>query len=108
MEVADYDIAVARLEGRVANVASQSWTHPDANRLEKYGTELLTFLWYREMPSDNNAGQRAIRPAVMDAQEQLLQPERPRSAYAVGPDVGPADLASTWPSTARYNPVRPG
>ncbi len=69
MEVADYDIAVARLEGRVATVASQSWTHPDANRLsrrlEKYGTEMLTFLWYREMPSDNNAGERAIRPAVM-------------------------------------------
>lgn len=26
---------------------------------------LLTFLWHENVPSDNNAGERAIRPAVM-------------------------------------------
>ncbi|WP_246114300.1 IS66 family transposase [Rubripirellula tenax] len=31
----------------------------------KYGNELLTFLWHDDVPSDNNAGERAIRPAVM-------------------------------------------
>lgn len=65
----DYDLAVARLEQRLAKLGSESWEHPDANRLSKrmakYGSELLTFLWYDDVPSDNNAGERAIRPAVM-------------------------------------------
>ncbi|MCM2372783.1 IS66 family transposase [Aporhodopirellula aestuarii] len=33
--------------------------------MAKYGNELLTFLWHDDIPSDNNAGERAIRPAVM-------------------------------------------
>jgi transposase len=65
----DYDLAVARLEQRLANLGSQAWEHADANRLSKrmakYGDELLTFLGYEDVPSDNNAGERAIRPAVM-------------------------------------------
>ena len=65
----EYDMAVAMLEGRLAKLGSESWKHPDANRLSKrmakYGNELLTFLWYDDVPSDNNAGERAIRPAVM-------------------------------------------
>lgn len=69
MVEADYDMAVARLEQRVAKLGSDTWEHADANRLSKrmlkYGSELLTFLWYDDMPSDNNAGERAIRPAVM-------------------------------------------
>jgi len=66
---ADYDLAVGRLEQRLAKLGSESWDHPDAHRLSKrmakYGSELLTFLWYEGVPSDNNAGERAIRPAVM-------------------------------------------
>lgn len=65
----DYDMAVARLEGRLAKLGSEPWEHPDAKRLSKrmrkYGNELLTFLWHEDVPMDNNAGERAIRPAVM-------------------------------------------
>ena len=64
-----YDLAAVGLEGRLAKLGSESWQHPDANRLSKrlakYDNELLTFLWYDDVPSDNNAGERAIRPAVM-------------------------------------------
>jgi transposase len=65
----EYDMAAVGLEARLAKLAGESWHHPDANRLSKrlakYGDELLTFLWYDDVPSDNNAGERAIRPAVM-------------------------------------------
>ncbi len=65
----EYDMAAVGLEARLAKLAGESWQHPDANRLSKrlakYGDELLTFLWYDDVPSDNNAGERAIRPAVM-------------------------------------------
>lgn len=69
MAEADYDMAVIGLEGRLTKMAVEDWGHPDAcrlaKRLAKYGNQLLTFLWYDEVPSDNNAGERAIRPAVM-------------------------------------------
>jgi hypothetical protein len=69
MAEADYDLGVGRLEVRLAKLGSESWDHTDANRLSKrmakYGSGLLTFLWYDDVPSDNNAGERAIRPAVM-------------------------------------------
>lgn len=65
----EYDMAVAKLEDRLANLGSEPWVHTDAKRLAKrlvkYGNELLTFLWHADVPSDNNAGERAIRPAVM-------------------------------------------
>ena len=65
----EYDMAAIGLEGRLAKLARESWKHPDAKRLSKrlakYGDELLTFLWHDDVPSDNNAGERAIRPAVM-------------------------------------------
>ncbi|MEM8910276.1 MAG: IS66 family transposase [Planctomycetota bacterium] len=69
MDEPDYDLAVGRLEQRLGKLGSESWNHADANRLSKriakYGSELLTFLWYEDVPSDNNPGERAIRPAVM-------------------------------------------
>lgn len=69
MAETEYDLAIARLESRLTNLAVEDWSHPDAcrlaKRLAKYGDQLLTFLWYDEIPSDNNAGERAIRPAVM-------------------------------------------
>lgn len=65
----DYDLAVVRLEGRLMSLAREDWSHADARRLSKrlakYGPQLLAFLWYDDVPSDNNAGERAIRPAVM-------------------------------------------
>ena len=69
MVEADYDVSIARLEGRLIKLGSEDWDHADARRLAKrclkYSGELLTFLWYEDVPSDNNAGERAIRPAVM-------------------------------------------
>lgn len=69
MAEADYDTAVLHLEGRLTNLAVEDWSHADAcrlsKRLAKYGNQLLAFLWYDDVPSDNNAGERAIRPAVM-------------------------------------------
>ena len=69
MPEADYDMSIARLEGRLIKLGSEDWDHADARRLAKrcikYSSELLTFLWYEDVPSDNNAGERAIRPAVM-------------------------------------------
>lgn len=65
----EYDLAVARLETRLTDLATQDWQQADAarlaKRLHKYGTELLTFLWDDAIPSDNNGGERAIRPAVL-------------------------------------------
>jgi transposase len=65
----DYELQSLRLEGRLVNLGVEDWTHPDAKRLskrlKKYHSQLLTFLRTDEMTSDNNAGERAIRPAVM-------------------------------------------
>lgn len=65
----EYDERVVRLEGRLADVATQTWEHADARRLakrlNKHGNELLTFMWYDDVASDNNTAERAIRPAVM-------------------------------------------
>lgn len=65
----DYDMSVAKLEGRLLEISHSPWQHLDAQRLakriEKYGNLLLTFLWYDDMPMDNNTAERAIRPAVM-------------------------------------------
>jgi hypothetical protein len=65
----EYDLAVTRLETRVTDLAVTEWRDATAKRLAKrllrYGNELLTFLWHDDVPSDNNAAERAIRPAVM-------------------------------------------
>lgn len=36
-----------------------------AARLRRYGRELTPFLWDRDLPGDNNAAERALRPAVV-------------------------------------------
>ena len=65
----EYDLEIVRLENRLARLGSESWEHADARRLAKrlakYSPQLLSFLWYDDVPMDNNAGERAIRPAVM-------------------------------------------
>jgi hypothetical protein len=69
MTEADYQLAALRLEHRLIRLGSEDWTHADARRLAKrafkYSSQLLTFLWHEDVDSDNNAGERAIRPAVM-------------------------------------------
>lgn len=69
MHADDYELKSLRLEGRLINLGVEDWTHPDARRLskrmKKYNSQLLTFLRYDDVASDNNAGERAIRPAVM-------------------------------------------
>ena len=63
------DSKVARLHGRVLELAASEWTHPDAkrlaNRLRKYGAELLTFAEFDGVPATNNRAEREIRPAVL-------------------------------------------
>lgn len=68
-QVEDFDLAGARLERRLIELAIAHWRQPDAarlaGRLHKYGEELLTFLSDDAIPPDNNAAERAIRPAVL-------------------------------------------
>ncbi len=69
MDKDDYELKSLQLEGRLINLGTETWIHPDAKRLakrmKKYHSQLLTFLRYDDVASDNNAGERAIRPAVM-------------------------------------------
>jgi transposase len=65
----DCHISVARLEGRLLKISHSAWQHHYAQRLarriDKNGNQLSTFLWYDDVPMDNNTAERAIRPAVM-------------------------------------------
>jgi hypothetical protein len=64
-----YNLSVAKLERRVIELGVANWHDADAKRLakrlRKYGEQLLTFLWFDDVPPDNNAGEREIRPAVV-------------------------------------------
>jgi len=65
---ADYDLAVSRLERRVAELASEDWQSPDARRLAarcaRHAGELFTFLWRDGVDPTNNHAEREVRPAV--------------------------------------------
>lgn len=69
MPPAEHDSKVARLHGRMVDLANQSWTHVDAERLSrrlgKYGADLLTFVEFDGVPSSNNQAEREVRPAVL-------------------------------------------
>jgi transposase len=58
-----------RLEDRLRAVLAQPWQNRHARRLVKrlrrHVSELFTFLDHPEVPSDNNHGERQIRPAVL-------------------------------------------
>ena len=58
-----------RLERRLRDLLAQPWEHRHARRLVKrlrrHASELFTFLDHPEVPSDNNHGERQIRPAVI-------------------------------------------
>jgi hypothetical protein len=85
-----YDMSVARLEVRVSKLAAENWSHSVSNRLskqlEKYGTELLTFFWHVDVPTDNKAARASDPTSCDDSQEQLLQPQRSRNVNTVGLD----------------------
>ncbi len=61
-----------RLDVRLRELLEQPWEQRHARRLVKrlrrHQSELFTFLDHPEVPSDNNHGERQIRPAVI-AQE---------------------------------------
>jgi transposase len=51
-----FNIAVAKLEGRLLDLGITEWHDADAQRLakrlHKFGNQLLTFLWFDDVPSD--------------------------------------------------------
>jgi hypothetical protein len=57
------------LETRLDELIATPWEDPQARRLIKrlrrHRYDLLTFLDHADVPFDNNAGERAIRPAVI-------------------------------------------
>jgi transposase len=59
----------AKLHRRMVELAVADWANPHAqrlaNRLYKYGEDLLTFVEFAGVPSSNNHAEREIRPAVM-------------------------------------------
>ena len=69
MPAAERDSKVCALHARVTELACADWTHPDARRLAdrllKYGPELLTFAEVPGVPPTNNRAEREIRPAVL-------------------------------------------
>ena len=58
-----------RLEGRLRQLAQGSYEDEDsrriAKRLRKHQKELTLFLWDEAVQADNNAAERALRPAVI-------------------------------------------
>ena len=58
-----------RLDARLREMLAQPWEQRHARRLVKrlkrHQSELFTFLDHSEVPSDNNHGERQIRPAVI-------------------------------------------
>lgn len=65
----EYQSKLARLHVRMVDVAVAAWTNPHAqrlaDRLHKYGEQLLTFVEFEGVPADNNRAEREVRPAVM-------------------------------------------
>jgi transposase len=57
------------LHGRIVDLSIGSWGNAHArrlaNRLRDYGSELLTFVEFEGVPSDNNHAERTLRPAVL-------------------------------------------
>jgi transposase len=66
---AEFDSKLVRLHGRIIDLSVTRWTNAHAQRLAdrlyKYGEELLTFVQCEGVPPDNNRAEREIRPAVL-------------------------------------------
>ena len=62
-------LAKQKCRKRLDEFIDQGWKQKHARRLQKrlrrHREELLTFLDHEEVPPDNNAGERGIRPAVL-------------------------------------------
>jgi hypothetical protein len=58
-----------RIRKRLDEFIDQGWKEKHARRLQKrlrrHREDLLTFLDHEEVPPDNNAGERGIRPAIL-------------------------------------------
>lgn len=69
MDDATYTRRVCRLEDRLAKLCQTRSDDRDVNRLakriRKYASHLTAFLLEKDLPGDNNAAERAIRPAVV-------------------------------------------
>ena len=69
MPESERDSKVCALHARVTELACAEWTHPDArrlaNRLLRYGPDVLTFAEFEGVPATNNRAEREIRPAVL-------------------------------------------
>ena len=69
LPTAAFDLKLAKLQGRMVDLATTDWQNPHAQRLAKrlfkYGDDLLTFVEIEGVPSDNNHAEREIRPAVL-------------------------------------------
>ncbi|MFV0446826.1 MAG: transposase [Planctomycetaceae bacterium] len=72
----EYDLSIQQFEARLNKLGTETWRHPDAQRLSqrrlKYSEQLLTFL----RDSDNNPGELAIRPAVMIRKTSYANPSQ--------------------------------
>lgn len=64
-----YNLRHAKLQGRMIDLSVTDWNNLHArrlaNRLHKYGEDLLTFVEFAGVPADNNRAEREIRPAVL-------------------------------------------
>ena len=69
LDDATYTRRVCRLEDRLDQLGQTVWDDRDVNRLarrlKKHARSLTAFLWEKNLPGDNNAAERAIRPAVV-------------------------------------------
>ncbi|MDR2440978.1 MAG: IS66 family transposase [Planctomycetaceae bacterium] len=69
MPESDYERLRNRLEQRLTKLLEQEWNNADAKRLVKrlrrHRNELLTFLYYKDLPFDNNHTERVIRGGVV-------------------------------------------
>jgi hypothetical protein len=69
MKAGEYQAKGRRLEERLKDLAGKSYGEADADRiakrLRKHEKELTLFLWEDEVSADNNAAERALRPAVV-------------------------------------------
>jgi len=58
-----------QLEQQLAELARARWKEANAkrlaDRLQRHAQELTGFLWQADLPGDNNAAERALRPAVV-------------------------------------------
>jgi hypothetical protein len=64
-----YSMRVSRIADRLDNLAKTESDHKDvrrlSSRLRRHARNLAEFLLIKDLPGDNNAAERAIRPAVV-------------------------------------------